>query len=407
MPKTPDYTELAKLSKRDLVAEIERLAGDPATAPLVQGLDTNQTHANILKDLQGQLMAGPEAASSETAPSEAASQNAEGTEDKRAAFERLLTERPDAVLVPTRQAVVRIPHPERERETFELSALADLDMVYVDDLDQVRRKWREPVEEGATGAKKTPAIGTTAITDVPAWARETVYDLVAGGDLKVYINDEDAQAQAGKYTEPERIPILDVVTGPVSMSLVYGEKTGLAGQHRPILVEPRGQFDRVEQEVAWNVINSRVAGVPPIPANPDDLSGDLSDITHAEISHVRGRIETALATPERFTERQIPRAGNGAPMFQTRVFFNQLLECEYKGFTPQRGPKGNKNGGTRLGILNLIREMASDHGYDVIGDYVTPKAASELTDQSPAPVAETMSGIAPVASRAPYRSYQY
>lgn len=393
MAQSPLTERLAKLSKRDLITEIETLAEVDSR---LQGVDTSRNHADILADVTARLSEGD--------PPKVA----DPAEDKLAAFDRLTTERPDAVVIPVRQAIVRLQ--KAGLGTFEMSALPDLEMKYVTELSEMTRQWKEPAENKVEEGRR---VGTTRLADVPTWARSAVYDMVEAGDLRVYIDDAAAQEQAGKYTKAPMIDLLDTVTGTVDMKVVYGKTTGMAGAHRPITVEATGTFTEIEQEVAWNVLNSRVGSQPPLPANPDEVSTDPGTLTRAEVEHVRDRIKDAIERPDRYTEKKLPPTASGRPVFRERIFFNQLLSCEYGGFTPQRSVNANKNGGTRRQILLLIRKIAADYGFEVVGDYVVKAHVPELGAGSALGVALGVMPVQPMSDnaqrevRAPYKTFDY
>jgi hypothetical protein len=352
-------------------------------------LTDDMTKAEMLKAAEALVEAHPELAELNdkmTKAEIAAAVDAavgEGEADRAELFARLLKEMPDAVLVPRTDALLRLANPSAPSMTFEIRAVEGELGMRLRTLEEVTRRWRTP-EDNLEASHREP-VRTTPITDVPTWAREQVLELVEAGTLRLFATAEEASAEENTAATHGR-GLLDSNVGKLDMKVVYAKNTGMA--QPPVLVEPTGEFTAAEQEAAWNVINGVVEGEYPLPDMPDAISEDPADITKEEYLHVKERIERCLQHPEPFTERSTSR-----DVFDERTFFNQLLQIEYGGFTPTR--HGNaKQGGVRAKIVRLIRQMAKERGFEVMGDYV-------VTRQERGEVKVNMPTVPFTANRAP------
>jgi hypothetical protein len=274
-------------------------------------------------------------------------------------FRRLLTEMPDAVMVPVYDIMLRLEHPIVPTLTFEVRAVeGQLGSVLIP-IERMVRQWRRPEDD--TNKITSARLKSTPIKDVPEWAFEQVVALLQDGTLKLFTTATEMETQVVN-TPGQQGSLLDTNIGVLDMKVVYAKNTNAANP--PILVEPVGQFKTAEQEAAWNVINGIVDGEFALPDDPTDISGDPRTITTVEVQHVDRRIRRCLQSPERFTARP-----TSARLFDQKTFFNQLLQIEFSGFTPRRHDLA-KNGGRRPRILKLIRKIAVEQGFEVISDYV-------------------------------------
>jgi hypothetical protein len=124
------------------------------------------------------------------------------------------------------------------------------------------------------------------------------------------------------------------------------------------------------------VLNEEVGGEPPIPREFDERSTDPSNITETEKNRVRDRIRQCLNNPRRF-------ADIGPEQFDEEAFFNQLLRCEFDGYTPPRHAQQEIAGEMREDVFRIIREIARDRGYEVIGDCVRPRGKMRFDPEFP------------------------
>lgn len=405
------FKELSEIkTKKDLIARVEAMQLEEF--PPFENLDLTGTHADILERIQVVLIP--------TVDESAEDGVEEGMDaaEKAEAFDRLISENPELVLLPRYQALLRVSG-DREDDLFEISAIPKEDsaMSYITSLEEARRPFKEAKTEqeladGDAEYAAAPKVQFTPAAEVPEWAKAKVYDLIVEKRLRAFMNEDEGLLVLEQKRNKTFAPLFDSQSGDMGMRIVadapsgFGRQQSQDGAYARATVKPTASFTKVEQEVAWNVINKTISGEGPLPGRPSDVSVDPKDITRAELDHVRSRILEALDSPEKYAEREIPvRAG--AMSFDTRVFYNQLLACEYSGYTPSRG-NGNKVGGTRKAVLKLIRELAEDAGFEVVGDYVIRKTADKLDNQRLGNFTQNTSpfGVQEMAKTpSPYKAY--
>lgn len=284
-------------------------------------------------------------------------------EDKIEAFKKALEENPETVLVLRGQALLRLPHPKVRGKTFELNVFSDQGPMG-SSLIEPHRLRREHTPETRNQPPGVVTPSATRLGEVPKWAIPQIFDLVQEGQIAVKSDASEITKNAGMFGKE----ILDDNTAPIRMQYEYRDVPG-RGDNKPFTLEPRGEFKRPEQKAAWNVLNSTVRGQEPLPSGRDAVSPDPNTITEEERQHVRSRIKECLTNPREYAESQ----NTNPKTFDKKTFFNQLLKCEYKGFTPRRHGNGAKTGGTRKAIIQEIRSAAKAEGFEVLGDFVREK----------------------------------
>jgi hypothetical protein len=302
----------------------------------------------------------------------------EGVSDevKKEAIADLAERQPDAALVPRGQAVLRIEHPDLPHEQFELNVFGFMneeDTTGALDYDNdpgpigIVDEGDDPSDRLADETRPDQMdVNTTPITDVPSWAAPEVFDRIISGRIGVYESPKAAQRSLDQVTQQEK-----TILGDESGNLRMKQDVEEVGEHNgevehEFYARPTGNFNDPSQEAAWNVLNETIEGEPPIPTEPEHRVTDTSQITEEEKARVRRRIKTCLENPRRFAD--VSQEG-----FDKRQFFNQLLQCEFGGWTPPRTPDQKMAESMREDVFRIIREFARDHGFEVVGDYVRPR----------------------------------
>lgn len=336
------------LKKDELLKAIKEEA---ATYPELENIDRELTKDELVEAYE------KIAAAAEKSADQAS--EAEEQVDKAELYARLLKEMPEAAIVPRTAMMLTLEHPTTPSLTFTIRAVAGTLGSRVRTIEEVQRRWKTPEDNYEKAHREK--VQATLLKDIPEWAREQIVDLVEDGTLALYATVDEAEKEESAATT-HGAAILDNEVGRLNMKVVFASNSGAA--NAPIIVEPTGEFTRAEQECAWNVINGIVEGEGPLPDDPSAISADPSLITKDELLHVKERIQRCLQHPQLFTERTITRES-----FDQKLFFNQLLQLEYGGFTPNR--RGySKTGGVRKQVIKLLRQYAKDAGFEVMGDYV-------------------------------------
>lgn len=349
------------LKKDDL---LEALKKEAETYPELAGIDPELTKDELIAQYEAVVAAAEKADSKpeekpEENDQETPAEEEEGEVDKAELYARLLKEMPEAAVVPRTAMLLTLEHPTTPSLTYTIRAVAGELGSRALTLEEVTRRWKSPEDNYETAHREK--VHATLLSDVPEWAREQIVDLVEDETLALYATVEEAEREESEATTHGKA-ILDNDVGRLDMKVVFAANTGSANP--PMLVEPTGKFDRAEQECAWNVVNGFVEGEGPLPDDPEAINEDPQTITTEELMHVERRIQRCLEHPALFTERTVSKES-----FDQKMFFNQLLQIEYGGFTPRRN--GNsKNGGVRKRIVKLLRQRARDAGFEVMGDYV-------------------------------------
>jgi hypothetical protein len=304
-------------------------------------------------------------------------------EGKRRALQRLLDQQPNAVLMPVRQAWMRLNHPQNEDEFFVLNVFTemgskdkpsptdpenDVDLTEKPDVDQVD-------------------VDVTPLGEVPDWVLPQLYDLIMSGDVEVFDSPADAQRKANQQVKGTQQPMLDEPSRPVNLeSKVDEDMAGIGDDDAPVVTEPQANFRRPEQWCAWNVLARPVNGEQPLPERPEEISADPNDLTDAELTRVERRIRNCLEAPQRYYEDANRQA------FEERVFFDQLLECEMDGANAPRNSNQKIGGISRPQVVKIIREIANERGFDVVGAFVSEQPDNELERDLPETVPMTPEG---------------
>lgn len=300
-------------------------------------------------------------------------------QDKKEAVADMLRMKPEAVILPTTQTMYRLYHPKlAESVTVSAYSMEEAATTEVTPAD-LRRRWHAPEDDAEiTKRRRAIALTPTRLDTLPSWAHVPVYNALNKGDLVIYTGVEEAQEAADirpDVTGDLHLgTLLDDDKAVLEMRVAYIEGVGLSDENRPITMDAKAEFSRPEQHAAWNVLNGKVGGKGPLPADLDVVAHDPGHITDDEIRYVRDRIERCLTNPEPFLDRR-------PALFDKKVFFNQLLETEFKGYTPPRPGSTNKTGGFRPQILQTIREIVRLNGYEVFGDYVAPAVQKEIKQE--------------------------
>lgn len=291
---------------------------------------------------------------------------------KTDAINQLLDEQPNAVVVPLTQSFLMLTHPKGKEDPVRITVYEDMGWSTRETSSPEPRDPEEPVTVDQITPKVKP------LDEIPEWGYPKIYDLTIMDDIGIFKNKDVAHREL--ETSPNRNePILD---DPSTTPEFEYRRDGSAyddKEDQPIVAEATARFQNPAQKAAWNVLNNVVDQDAPLPRSPGDISSDPNDLTEAEISRVDRRIRTCLESPERFSRDA--RRGE----FDERAFFDQLLECEMKGYNAPRG-NGNEIGGvTRPEIIGKIREIASSRGFDVVGTFVREQPQDELEEQQHLP----------------------
>jgi len=355
-----DIDRFARENKPDFEALLHEYAD---LYPGLEEITTDMTKDDMEERAKGVIGAGP---------------NHEGVSDevKAEALEDLAGRHPGAVLVPRGQALMRIDHPDLPHEQFELTVFSDL---HDEETTGALEFLNETGPVGAAAGRGDPTeqladesrpdqmeINTTPVEEVPSWAAPGVFDRIVSGRIEVYESAAAAQRSLDQVTQQTR-NVLGGEAGNLRMKHeveAVGEQNGET--EYDFVARPKGDFDDPSQVAAWAVLNEDVDGEPPIPERPEERSPDTSNISEEEKARVRRRIQTCLDNPRRFAD-VTPKS------FDERTFFNQLLRCEFRGFTPPRTPDQDLAESMREDIFRIIRELARDSGFEVVGDYVRPR----------------------------------
>lgn len=313
---------------------------------------------------------------------EAAVEEGLTAEGKTNAIGRILNETPNAVVFPTRQAYLQIPHPTEPGRSFTMNVFGD-NMGIKERESVVDPESEEEYDPTAEPDVNQIDVKFTALSDVPEWARPKVYDLIMDGDLELEDSPHEAQETANRQTKNNHQPMLDEPSTPVRMESYRDEQQAGVGDADAIFSEPSANFTRPEQKAAWTVLAKPVDGQPPLPERAEERSTDPNDLTDAELQRVERRIRQALDSPQLYAEDVNPSA------FDARVFFDQLLDCEMRGMNAPRSSDEKVSGYTRPQIIKIIRMIAEEHGFDVVGTYVQRKPDEGLDQQMPETVPMT------------------
>lgn len=365
-------SKLVMLNKADLEKELHSMA---ATYPALKKITTELTKNEMLAQAEEIITASPSPAQTENAtePQET-SQEAPATNElddnaKVEAMKDLISSKAEAVLFPSEQSFYRLKFGDN---TFTIgpSPFSESPMTEVPP-SKLRREMRAP-DHDTTKRRFTPEIKGTALSSLPKWAYLEAFDLIQDGQLLLFETEAELQSTVGAMYETSKVGSLIVDDAVKPEIQVTKDRTmSLNEAAAPVILKPTIKHTRPEQEAAWRVVNEVVNGESPLPASRDDQDPDPKRITTSEIQHVRSRIERCMQHPESFTKET---KVNGP--FSLQVFFNQLLELEYSGFTPPRPGVEAKTGGTRPDIIRIIRELARQNGFEVLGDYVVKASAS-------------------------------
>lgn len=358
-----DFTKLETLTKTALQDELHALS---AVYPALTSISANELTKKEMLERAQEIVAAADAAPAVELDDDA----------KRAAVQKVIETRPNAVVIPTNQGVFQLEHPVQARERFTISVypLDDASTVTVSP-QELSRRWHEPGKPTLRPRTNQTLPAGVALKDIPAWAHILVFDYLQSQELEVFEDTETLQKEyqnrlAGGTTK--RGSLLDHEVAEPRLRIARAN-VGLREESSPIVTETVTNFQRPEQEAAWNVLNAIIKNETPLPLPEDELSTDPRSITSAEVMHVRDRIKRCIDDPTPWCSRKID-----AKAFDLRVFFNQLLETEYSGYSPRRPGSLNRTGGTRPAILNVIRIAAEAQGFDTIGDYVSRKADTDI-----------------------------
>ena len=293
-------------------------------------------------------------------------------EVKREAVRSLIEKRSSAVVIPIVQPYMLLLDPQQVEKPFVLSVYSDMGNTDTNP----RRPELVPEDEREQYSEVSPQ--GTKVSDLPEWSFIQVYDMIEKGHIRVFDSAEAAAAYSGLSSRnQEQVPILDDATASSRFELTRTRSIG----DQPGAVYERVSDNRTgaEQKAARAVLFEEVNQDPPLPANSKEVSPDPSTITQAEVDKVRHRIKDCLENPRRYAQAENLRT------FDKRTFFSQLLADELAGFTPGRRQGEKIAGRPRPTIVKLIRGIASDYNFDVVGDYVVPRPIEELKEGMPMP----------------------
>lgn len=283
------------------------------------------------------------------------------SEAKVEAIKRM-NETSDAVVALRRQPFLRLhkdsaePFAEQSGEMFTLRMFGKMGTKHLD------RRRREPqYEEYAPPENR---INTTPLSEVPEWAYERIYDLALDGTIKIFDNEDQAQAASRAVTHDQKPILADPTKSP---EMIKEMQEGRNGRDATLVsIKPGLRNASAEQDAAWHVLNSEINGIPPIPKDPEDRSEDYNDLTETELQLVTDRIKKGLEKPQQFTNKM--RRGDD---FKPATYLSQLLKLELSGKTaPRTGNDRNISNVTRREVVKIIRGVAQDLGYTVTGSFV-------------------------------------
>lgn len=355
-----DLKKLEKQSKADILAVVEQYN--------IEDITIDNTKKEMIASLEVALAKTEQPATEPTKLAEPTKQDPVLTdEDKTQAVLKMISTKPEIVLAPAHQAVMRIAHPSQVRKFYEINVFSGKLGSKTLDVKSAKPALRDP---GPEESKAGFEVNANLLSDAPAWAYPQIYDFVASKDLLIFEGEEELQKLAKPQRDRHASPMFDQVPSHMVLSLEYDSKAGLRENYTPLIVSKNVKFKQQEQTIAWNAINETINGERPV---PEKITADPRSINPDEMIYVRDRIERAIHNPESFLQGK-----RLVGSFNTRVFLDQLLACEYKGFTPRR-VGGRETGGTRPAIIKVIRAIAKDNGFDVVGDYVRPVMETVIT----------------------------
>ncbi|RME29043.1 MAG: hypothetical protein D6800_03250 [Candidatus Zixiibacteriota bacterium] len=299
------------------------------------------------------------------APPNHPKKDAPSEKDAEAAFARVLETYPEARIYPLRQAMLILENPKVPGEKLVINAFGEMGSVLRDSPDRVPLRSSKEMRARRMGLS---ARNSVLVKTIPQWAYPIVFKLIQEGELGLFETEKDLKDYFSELDQPQVTGGM-LEWGVATPAVVENEVDGPPGMLSRLEVKPGIEASTPEQKAAWRVIN----GTPDDPAIPEQVVADPRAAAEDEINMVKNRIEECLVAPRRY--------GASEP-FDKKSFFNQLLELELRGFTPPRGT--GRIGGTRPGVLRVIRALAKEHGYEVVGDYVVPENVTEpvaLTDE--------------------------